>query len=242
MRRFIPHKILRTRPLDPTWWTPECSRAIQDKTRAWKSWRRQVHDASLKNSFTQAVTNAAEIFLRARLAQEQAPRAGLTTGSLRNKEGWKHIKRAAGLGRDSDIPPLTKLFSLCYRQGVQPAQWKLAHVVPVHKKASKTLMKNYRPVSLLSIISKVMEGIINRQLHNYLEHHQILSPRQFGFQHGLGTTDLLSGLHNSWVSTIARGGLVHALAVDIAGTFDKASHVAGAYPVVLVRCIFCTYE
>ena len=120
--------------------------------------------------------------------------------------------------------PFTTLFSLRYRQGVQPAQWKLAQVIPEHKKAPKSLMKNYRPVSLLSIISKVMEGIINHQLLNYLEHHQILSTRQLGFRRSLGTTDL-TGLHHSWISTIASVGLVRTLAVDIAGAFDKVSHV-----------------
>ena len=58
-------------------------------------------------------------------------------------------------------------------------------------------MKNYRPVSLLSIISKVMEGIINRQLPSYLEHHQILYLRHIDFWRGLGTTDLLASLHHS---------------------------------------------
>ena len=106
MRRFIPHKVLRTRPSDPTWWTPECSKAIQDQTGAWKSWRRQVNDASLKNSFTQVVTNAAELLLRARLVQEQATCARLKTGSLRNKEWWQHIKRATELGQGSGIPTL----------------------------------------------------------------------------------------------------------------------------------------
>ena len=52
--------------------------------------------------------------------------------------------------------PLSKLFSILFRTGVQPLSWKVANVVPIHKKKSKSALKNYRPVSLLSILSKVM--------------------------------------------------------------------------------------
>ena len=57
---------------------------------------------------------------------------------------------------DELAPPLSKLFSLCFRCGAQPQVWKVAQVVPVHKKSSKSQAKNYRPISLRSIGSKVM--------------------------------------------------------------------------------------
>ena len=120
--------------------------------------------------------------------------------------------------------PLSSLFSLCFRTGIQPTMWKIAHVVPVHKKASRSTIKNYRPVSLLSICSKVMEDIVNHQLVNYLEKYQLLSNRQFGFRRGLGTADLLTALQHQWVCTVGEGGCVQVLAVDIAGAFDKVSH------------------
>ena len=110
------------------------------------------------------------------------------------------------------------------RTGIQPTMWKIAHVVPVHKKASRSTIKNYRPVSLLSICSKVMEDIVNHQLVNYLEKYQLLSNRQFGFRRGLGTADLLTALQHQWVCTVGEGGCVQVLAVDIAGAFDKVSH------------------
>jgi len=121
--------------------------------------------------------------------------------------------------------PLTRLFSLCFRLGIQPTLWKVANVVPIHKKASRSAMKNYRPVSLLSICSKVMESLINNQLVNYLERHNLLSPRQYGFRRGLGTADLLTALQHEWVTTVGQGGCVHVLAADIAGAFDKVSHM-----------------
>lgn len=120
--------------------------------------------------------------------------------------------------------PLAKLFTQCFRDGVQPESWKIANVVPIFKKGFKSTPKNYRPISLLSILSKVMEAIINRSITNFLESNQVLSGRQFGFRRGLGTTDLLLSLQHEWSRTSNAGGVTRVLAVDVAGAFDKVSH------------------
>ena len=101
--------------------------------------------------------------------------------------------------------PLTRLFSECFRHGVQPSQWKIAHVVPVYEKLSRSKPNNYRPVSLLSIVSKVMESVVNCQLTNHLERHH-LSTRQYGFCHELGTADLLTALQHEWAHASGSGG------------------------------------
>jgi len=106
-----------------------------------------------------------------------------------------------------------------------PKAWKLAHVVPVYKKKSKAKVDNYRPVSLLSVTSKVMESIINQQVVNFLEREGIFSESQFGFRTKRGTSDLLTALNAEWAATLASGGCVRLLAADIAGAFDKVSHL-----------------
>ena len=121
--------------------------------------------------------------------------------------------------------PLSRLFSLCIRHGTQPSMWKIANVVPVHKKQSRSEMRNYRPVSLLSVLSKVMEKIVNTSIMNHLEKENLLSSHQFGFRAGLGAADLLTGLSHEWLTSINAGESVRVLAVDIAGAFDKVSHV-----------------
>ena len=90
--------------------------------------------------------------------------------------------------------PLSSLFSACFRQGVYPSLWKTANVVPVHKKQARSSMRNYRPVSLLSVVSKVMEKVINTTLMNHLEKKRLLSQHQFGFRTGLSAADLLAHL------------------------------------------------
>ena len=69
-----------------------------------------------------------------------------------------------------------------------------------------------------------METIINKQLMNHLDRHELLTTRQFGFRKGLGTADLLTALHHERATTVSHGGLVRVLAIDIAGAFDRVSH------------------
>lgn len=317
MSRFIPSKELVTRPTDPTWWTPECSKAMKEKDRYWKAWRRNKQDDHAKAAFLASVNQSAMCLWRAREASDRDTRTKLRSGSLRDKQWWCHIKRAAGVTRAPDIPllisndgkecdtstmkadclaqhfaakcslgdqdigvadlppatppdhatlehvhfrpdtvrrslsklvvskatgpdgvparvlkecstelasPVAKLFSDCFRHGVMPSAWKLAHVVPVHKRSSRSKPSNYRPVSLLSILSKVMEGIVNRQLVNFLETHRVLPDSQYGFRRGRGTADVLTALQNEWVQVVGQGGCAQVLAVDIAGAFDRVSH------------------
>ena len=132
-----------------------------------------------------------------------------------------HVLRACAT---SLAYPLSKLFSQCLREGTQPDLWKTATVVAVHKRKSKSDVRNYRPISLLPIISKVMESIVNRSIMNFYETHDLLSQNQFGFRRGLGAADLLTLLQYH-ISTVAgHGGATRMVAVDIAGAFDRVSH------------------
>ena len=105
----------------------------------------------------------------------------------------KRVQGSLGNPPPPSLPNL-HLFSLCFEQGVHPSDWKTANVVPVHKRKSRTDMKNYRPVSLLSVMSKVMEKVIKTSIMNYMEKGNLLSAHQFGFRTGLGAADLLTAL------------------------------------------------
>ena len=69
---------------------------------------------------------------------------------------------------DSISEPLCKLFNKSLHQGKFPTQWKYANVIPIYKSKETFLPSNYRPVSLLSIISKVFERCVFKCLNNYL--------------------------------------------------------------------------
>ena len=95
-------------------------------------------------------------------------------------------------------------------------QVSLCRYAAQYKKKARSETKNYRPVSLLSMASKVMEKIINTSIMNFLERENLLSAYQFGFRSGLGAADLLTALNREWLTSINTGGAVRVLAVDIA--------------------------
>ena len=85
------------------------------------------------------------------------------------------------LADNSLVKPLTKLFNLSLSSGKVPKLWKQANVVPLHKKDSKHLMGNYRPVSLLSILDKILERIVFKHVYNHFRDNFLLSVWQSGF-------------------------------------------------------------
>ena len=72
---------------------------------------------------------------------------------------------------DSIVKPLTYIVNLSIESGVFPYDLKRAKIVPIYKKKAKTEPGNYRPVSVLSIMSKVMERVICEQLNDFIEEH-----------------------------------------------------------------------
>ena len=91
--------------------------------------------------------------------------------------------------------PLAHIFSLSLKLGIFPKQWKIADVVALFKKKSKSDPANYRPISLLAIMSKILERIVNLQLSKFLAPK--LNLHQFGFRAGHTTEDLLTVMSQS---------------------------------------------
>ena len=86
--------------------------------------------------------------------------------------------------------PLSLLFKKTYDCGTIPEEWKTALIVPVHKKGSKSDVKNYRPISLTCIVMKVMERIVRDEIMNRCGH--LIDTRQHGFlQNKSCTTQLV---------------------------------------------------
>ena len=97
--------------------------------------------------------------------------------------------------------PLHMIFTSCLETGVFPIYWKKANVVPIHKKESKQLVKNYRPVSLLSICGKVFERLIYNEVYPYLIDNNLILSHQSGFKGGHSCINqLLSITHEIYKS------------------------------------------
>ena len=86
---------------------------------------------------------------------------------------------------------LAELINLRLNQGKFPTILKIANVIPIHKRGDKSECDNYRPISLISNISKLIEKTVHERLYFFLEKEQLLFEGQFGFSNNLSTTDAL---------------------------------------------------
>ena len=125
---------------------------------------------------------------------------------------------------DITTPTLTRLFNMSIRTGSFPDCWKTARIVPIPKKGSNTNPGNYRPVSILPILSKVFERIIYTLVSDHLKVHSPISPYQFGFSSGKSTTSGLLALSNGILQSLDQGVEVVSLFFDLSKAFDSVPH------------------
>ena len=114
------------------------------------------------------------------------------------------------------------LFSLSITNDVIP--WKCHSITPIHKSGDKSQVTNYRPISLLCIISKVLKRIVYNHLNKFIPTNSILSDSQFGFRHQHSTTLqlllFLNRVHNSLNSNAS----CDVIYLDFCKAFDSVSH------------------
>ena len=127
---------------------------------------------------------------------------------------------------NSIIAPLKLLFESAIKSGHFPDSWKQGNIVPVHKKESKNLVKNYRPISLLPIFGKIFEKVLYNNLFGYLQENKFLSDNQSGFRSGDScTSQLLSITHEIYKSFDGSPSLeTRGVFLDISKAFDKVWH------------------
>ena len=93
--------------------------------------------------------------------------------------------------------PLHHLYSLSISKHIIPLEWKHHSITPVYKSGDKSQVINYRPISLLCIISKVLERLVYDKLSAFIMKHNIIHDSQFGFlQHRSAVQQLLTFLAN----------------------------------------------
>ncbi len=108
-------------------------------------------------------------------------------------------------------PIITHIINLSIESSIVPQDLKLAKVIPLFKKKSRLEIGNYRPVSLLNSVSKVLEKCIYSQLENYLSSHNLIYNYQSGFRHGYSTDTCLIYLTDFIRSQIDKGHYVGML-------------------------------
>ena len=125
----------------------------------------------------------------------------------------------------SDIlPALTHIVNLSMSESIFPNIWKHAKVIPLLKKDDPLLPKNYRPVSLLPILSKILEKAVFTQLVEYLDRHHLLSPNHHGSRHSHNTATALIQMYDQWMQEMEENKLVGIMMIDLSAAFDMVDH------------------
>ena len=120
---------------------------------------------------------------------------------------------------------LAKLFNKCLKGSCFPDCWKVSSVVPVFENVGeRSTAKNYRPVSLLSVVSKVFKKLVNNRIVDHLEKCGLFSDFQYGFRSCRSTADLLTVVSDRIARAFNRSGATRAVALDISKAFDRVWH------------------
>ena len=125
---------------------------------------------------------------------------------------------------DKNTPSLTYIFNLSISTGVFVDNWKDARVIPIYKGGDRRILGNYRPISILPIVSKVFEKEIFKQLYKHLNDNKLISKFQSGFRPGHSTITALIQMCDNWYENMDNGKLTGVVFIDIRKAFDSIDH------------------
>ena len=133
----------------------------------------------------------------------------------------------AGLLKDSTniiVKPRTHIINLSLNTATFPTIWKSAKVVPVHKSRNKDFQANYRPISILLILSKIMERAVYSQLLSYLEDNNLLTSHQYGYCNKRSTSHAATKFVDDVRRDMDNGLMVGAVFIELSRAFDTLGH------------------
>lgn len=111
-----------------------------------------------------------------------------------------------------------------FESGIFPDFLKIARVCPIHKEGHKHLLTNYRPVSVLPVLSKVFESALNVRLQKFFNKYNVISDMQYGFQKKKSCEGALLNIKHEMISVIENRMYTLGLFVDLRKTFDSVCH------------------
>ena len=127
---------------------------------------------------------------------------------------------------DPLMHPLKLIFEAAIRSGCFPDTWKKGNIIPFHKKESKNLVKNYRPISFLPVFGKIFEKVLYNNLFKYFNENNFLSDKQSGFREGDSCiSQLLAITHEIYKGFDGTNSLeTRGVFLDISKAFNKVWH------------------
>ena len=141
---------------------------------------------------------------------------------MKNKSAHIHTYSSKVLKHISNIisPLLANIINKSLCTGYFPSKFKTARVIPLHKGGCKNDLNNYRPISLLPLLSKIFEKIVFNQLYNYLDHFNLFDPTQFGFRRNRSTVQAVMDHLEFVYNNLDDGNTVVSIFMDFSKAFD----------------------
>ena len=131
---------------------------------------------------------------------------------------------SARLLKDSDeciAPILTRLFNRSLESSTFASIWKCGKVTALFKEGDRADCNNYRPITVLPTISKILERAVHQQLYEFLSANESLTPNQFGFRPKLSTVTALAHFTDNIAQSLDKGGFTGAV---VSKAFDTVGH------------------
>ena len=120
--------------------------------------------------------------------------------------------------------PLSIIFNKSFRTGIFPGLLKISKINPIHKKDSKLLISNYRPISLLSNINKIIEKLMFKRLYDFLEKYKCIYDLQFGFRENHSTNHAIISIIQKIQDAIKNNNFAIGVFIDLQKAFDTVNH------------------
>lgn len=119
---------------------------------------------------------------------------------------------------------LAKFVNMCASRGTYPDDLKKSLIRPIYKQGSHLEYTNYRPIAILSVINKIVEKVLVKQVSEFLEHYKLISNSQHGFRKGRSTSTALGQFTDDVNESLDSGKQVVALFIDYKKAFDTLDH------------------
>ena len=121
-------------------------------------------------------------------------------------------------------PSLAKVINCSIINSICPAQLKLARVTPIYKQGSKTDLDNYRPISVLPVISRILEKHVCKHFIAFLTNHDLLYKCQSGFRANHSCETILIKITDEWLEAMDKGLFTGVVMIDLRKAFDVVDH------------------
>ena len=119
---------------------------------------------------------------------------------------------------------VASIINKSFQDGIFPEQMKIARVTPIHKEGAKTVVGNYRPISILSSFSKIYEKLMHKRLSSFLESNDSIYENQYGFRSGRSCEHALLNAQNLLLESLSKRQVSLLLLIDFSKAFDLVEH------------------